>query len=290
MTTTAVTLPSGGFADSVYYGTQDSAGYLESNDGTAPSAADVDGAIMLQIVGLQDFPFAAEDPQTPSQRGNKGALARFVYPAAELPGSALAMGNSNYDFEALLTSQSVATIGGGKFIGRQGGAPTFKDMLLLAVGDAKSKNPGNAGGMWEGRLIYYVNAYPKGRDTFNDSAVPTYPSTVVANPSTVFPWGIAHSVAMGDNSFPYVDFTWPYKPILQRFTGDNAVVSWNLGQNIAEDSADNIVAFSAGVELTWVTGVPGAGEFGVTEGATDLLVEGTATVASGKLVALFGWS
>ncbi len=290
MTTTAVTLPSGGFADSVWYGTQDSAGYLESNDGTAPAAADVDGAIMLEIVGLQDFPFAAEDPQTPSQRGNKGSLARFVYPAAELPSAAMTFGSSDYTFEALVSSQSVATIGGGKFVGRQGGAPTFKDMLLLVVGDAKSKNPGNAGGMWEGRLIYYANVYSKGRNTFNDSAVPTYDNTVVSNPSTVFPWGIAHSVAMGDNSFPYVDFTWPYKPVIQRWTGDNAVVSWNLGQNIAEDSADNIVAFSAGVELTWVTGVPGAGEFGVTEGATDLLVEGTATVASGKLVALYGWS
>lgn len=290
MTTTAVTLPSGGFADSIWYGTQDSAGYLESNDGTAPAAADVDGATMLEIVGLQDFPFAAADPQTPSQRGNKGALARFIYPAAELPSAAMTFGSSDYTFEALVTSQLVATVGGGQFVGRQGGAPTFRDMLLLVVGDAKSLNPGNAGGMWEGRLIYYANVFSKGRNTFNDSAVPTYDNTVVSNPSTVFPWGIAHSVAMGDSEFPYVDFTWPYKPIIQRWTGDNAVVSWNLGQNIAEDSADNIVAFSAGTELTWVTGVPGAGEFGITEGATDLLVEGTASIASAKLVALYGWS
>lgn len=290
MTTSSVTIPSGGFADSVWYGTQDSAGYLESSTGTAPVAGNQDGQSMLQVVGLQDFPFAAADPQTPSQRGNKGALARFVYPAAELPASPLTLGASNYTFEALCISQAVDALGGGEFIGRQGGAPTFADMLLLVVADAKSKNSGNAGGMWEGRIIYYANVYSKGRNSFNDSSVPTYDNFVTANPSTVYPWGLAHSTGLGDSSFPYVDFTWPYKPIMQRWTGDNSETTYNLGQNIAEDSSNNIIVYEAGVAITWVTGVPSAGEFGITEDTTDTIVFGTAPAASAKVVALYGWS
>lgn len=290
MTTTAVTLPSGGFADSVWYAVQDSAGYIDSNTGTAPVAGNQDGHSMLQVFGLQDFPFAAADPQTPSQRGNKGALARFVYPAAELPSSTLTAGAANYSFEALAETKTVATYGGGKFIGHQGATITFRDLLLLVVGDAKSIESGNTGGMWEGRLIFYSNVYGKGRNSFNDSAVPTYDYTVTSNPSSVLPFGVTCTTAFGVASFPYVDFTWPYKPILHRWTGDGVETTYNLGKNIAEDSSDNIIVYVNGTAITWVTGVPGAGEFGVTEGATDTVVFGTAPAASAKVVALYGWS
>ena len=291
MTTTAVTVPSGGFADSIWYGVQDSAGYLDSNTGTAPVAGNQDGHSMLEIVGLQDFPFAASDPQTPTQRGNKGALARFVYPSAELPSSTLTAGAADYSFDALVATQAVGTYGGGKFVGRQGGAPTFRDILLLVVADAKSLESGNTGSMWEGRFVYYANIFSKGRNTFNDSAVPTYDYTVVNSaPSSYLPFGVAHSTAMGDTEFSYVDFTWPYKPILHRWTGDAAETDFNLGQNIAEDSSDNISVYVNGTAQTWVTGVPGAGEFGVTEAATDVVVLGTAPAASAKVVALYGWS
>lgn len=290
MTTTSVLVPSGGFADSIWYAVQDSAGYMDSNTGTAPAAGDQDGHSMLEVVGLQDFPFAASDPQTPTQRGNKGALARFVYPSAELPSSTLTTGASGYTFEALLTAQAVGAYGGGEFIGRQGGAPTFADILLLVVGDAESLDSGNTGTMWEGRFIYYCRIYPKGRNSFNDSAVPTYDYTVVANNSSTLPFGVTHATDMGDTNFPYVDFTWPYKPILHRWTGDNSETDFNLGQNIAEDSSDNIIVYVGGTAQTWVTGVPSAGEFGVTEGATDVVVFGTAPGSSAKAVALYGWS
>jgi hypothetical protein len=290
MATTSVEVAVGNYADSIWYAVMDSAGYMDSNTGTAPAAGSQTGHPMLQIVGLQDFPFAAVDPDTPTQRGDGGALARFINKSTELPGANMTFGASDYDFAALVVTDLVATIGGGSFVGRGGQNPTYRDMLILVVASAKSIETGNTGGMWEGRFIYNANVQAKGRTTFNDSALPTYDYTLVANRSTVFPWGLAHLGVLGDTDYSYVDFTWPYRPICERFTGDNIVTDYNLTKDIAEDSADNIVAYVAGVAQTWVTGVPGAGEIGVTEGTPDVLVFGTAPAAASKIVTMYGWS
>jgi len=66
--------------------------------------------------------------------------------------------------------------------------------------------------------------------------------------------------------------------------------------NIAEDSATNIAAFTddnAGTvtQLTWATGAPSDGEFGITEAATDLLVINAAQdgTSGDWLTVIYGW-
>lgn len=281
----------GNYAESIWYGTHDSSGYLVGNTLTAPAAASLPGAAMAQLTGLQDFPFAPVDADMPTQRGDSGALARFINRSTELPAATLTTGATDYDFDALCQALVVNGDGGGEFILRNPYNPTYADLVLLVVAQAKSIESANTGGMWEARLILSANAFPKGRNTFNDNALPAYEYNVVSNYATAFPWGHAFTdTDEGDTKAVFIDFTWPYRPILQRWTGDGAVVSWELAKNIAEDSADNIIVFVNGVASTWVTGAPGAGEFGITEAATDLLVFGTAPPASAKVVALYGWS
>jgi hypothetical protein len=291
MPTTAVSTYTGGFAKRVRYGTLDSAGYLESNDGTAPAAADQTGEEMLQIVGLQDFPFAPADPEVATQTGDQQSLASFIIGPRELPTASITFGAANFAFRALSQGLTDFAVGGGQFIGGQPKNPVYEDLLLLVVSQAKSLESGNLGSMWEGRYIFYCNVAVKGRNGYSDSGLPTYDHTLTANYSTTLPWGVAFADGThGDTEFVYVDFTWPYEPTLQRWTGDNIETDYNAAENIAEDSAENVIAYVNGTAQTWVTGVPGAGEFGITAATPDVIVFGTAPPASSKIVVQYGLS
>jgi hypothetical protein len=289
---TAVSKIVGGYAEGLYYGVVDSSGYLVGSTASAPAAGNQAGSAMAQLLGIKNFPFAPVDPDRPTQRGDAGALARFIHRPTELPESNMIFGASDYDFYALCQALAVLTLGGGKFVLGQAYNPTYADLVLLAFSQGKSQESASEGsGLWEARIILKTNIFPKGRTAFNDEALSEYEYALVSNYATAFPWGHAFSDAdEGDTKAAYVDFTWPYRPILQRWTGNNTETSFNLDKNIAEDSADNIVVFVNGTAQTWVTGAPGAGEFGITAGTPDVLVLGTAPASNAKVVALYGWN
>lgn len=291
MTTTSVTVSVGNYVDSLWYGTHDSSGYLVGGTATAPVAGDQDGSFMARLKGVQTFPFQPQAADRPNQPGDGGVLARFINKPTELPEADITMGASDYTFDALAESSAVVTLGGGRLINRQGYNPTFNDLIFLVTSPAKSIATGNEGSMWEGRLIYSVNAQARGRDAFDTGSLPTYGLSLVANFASSYPWGTAFVAGTdGDTQFVYSDFTWPYRPILGRFTLDGSETTFNLAYNIAEDSANNVVALLNGTALTWVTGAPSAGEFGITESTTDTLVLGGAGTTADKLVVLMGWS
>lgn len=289
---TEVTKSYGNYADSVFYWVRDSSGYFDSIDGTAPSAGDQDGALAQQLLGVQQFPFAPQDPDRPSQLGDGGVIGRFINKPTELPAPDWVFGVGDLTFEALVQSLSVVTIGGGKGVLTGAYTPTFRDMAFLATSPAKSKEDASLdASMWEALFVFNANVFPRGRDAFNTNSLPTYLYGAVANYATAYPWGKAFAAGTeGDTKGVGWRFTWPYRPVVQRWTGDNSETTFNLGKNIAEDSSDNIVVFVNGTEQTWVTGVPSAGEFGVTEAATDTIVLGTAPASSAKVVAMYGWS
>jgi len=291
MAVTGVTEHVGNYVDGLYYGTHDSSGYLVGSTTTAPVAGSQDGSMLARLQGVQSFPFGLLPAERPSQPGDGGVIARFLNRSTELPDATLTLGAANFDFDALAESSAVVTVGGGRFIGRQGYNPTYSDLILLCVAAAKSIESGNTGGMWEARLVYSANAQSRGRNSFDTGSLPSYEVDVIGNYASAYPWGTAFvSGTDGDDQFVVVDFTWPYRPILERWTGDGSETTFNLGQNIAEDSSDNIAVYGNGTALTWVTGVPSAGEFGVTESTTDTIVCGTAPASAAKVVALYGWS
>lgn len=285
---TDVTALVGGYAEGLYYGVVDSSGYLVGSTATAPVAGNQDGSEMGRVYGLQDFPFAPQPPDRPSQTGDGGVIARFLFKPRDLPEADMTFGADDYTFRALIQSLSVVSKGGGEFILGQPEDPTYRDMMLLAVAPSKDLS-GNS--IYEARFVLKANIQGQGRGSFNDSALGVYNYNMIANFSTAYPWGEAFVAGTdGDDKAVYVDFSWQYRPILHRYTGDGSETTFNLGQNIAEDSTTNVVAYVNGSAATWVTGVPSAGEFGITEGATDTIVFGTAPAASAKVCVLYGWS
>jgi hypothetical protein len=290
MATTSVKKAVGNYADSVYYGISDSAGYFAGATETPPPAGNADGSAMAQLLGVQNFPFQPVDADTPSQKGDGGVLARFINKPTELPESDLTFGAADFDFYALCQSVKVVTHGGGRFIPLQPFNPVYRDIMLLVVAPAKSKEATSLNsGLWEARFILKTNIQPKGRNAFNTDGLPTYGYKLVANYANAYPWGHPFSIAdEGDTQMVGFEFTWPYRPALQRWTGNGVLTSFNLAYALAEDSADNVVAAVDGVALTYAAGVPAAGQFGITQGTPDTVVFGTAPVSDGKIEVLYG--
>lgn len=282
----------GNYVDSCWYGVVDSSGYLVGGTATAPTAGSTTGAPMLQLTGVQNFPFAPLDPDRPTQLGDGGALARFINKPTELPQADASFGAGDKTFMALVQSMLIEDIGGGSFVMGQPKNPDFEDILFLVYSPAKSQDSGSLNtSVWECMLILKANVFPKGRNDFATNALPTYSYGMVANYAEAYPWGHAFTAGdEGDTEAAILYFDWPYRPIIERWTGDNTETSFNLTKNIAEDSATNIVVFVNGTAQTWVTGAPGAGEFGITAGTPDVLVLGTAPAAAAKIVAMYGWS
>jgi len=279
-------------AASVYYGAVDSTGYLIGSTATAPTAGNQTGSSMVQLEGVKNFPFVPNAPDRLNITGDDGAIAQFLWNPIELPTGDVTFAVSDQDFGALAESLLVHDIGGYSFLGIQPAAVTYQDLCLLVTAQAKSRTSGSVGSSgYYNYLIMKANAYYQGRDSFAERAEAAFIYNLIANKADVYPWGLAFSDANnGDTEFVVMEFTSSYRPMIQRWTGNNVEVTFNLSKNIADDAANNIAVYEAGVAITWVTGAPGAGQFGITEGATDTLVFGTAPVSGAKVVALYGWA
>lgn len=279
-------------AVSVYYAVRDSSGYMVGSTATAPTAGTQTASGMAQLEGIKNWPLQPQETERVYVTGDNGALGSFLFKPVQMPSGEVTFGAHDMDFAAVAMRQVVHNLGGGQFFGIQGENISYEDLMFLAFSDAKSLTTGSRhSSMYYCNLVLNAQAFYRGRDAFNERAEASFVYSLTANKSSVYPWGLAFSDANnGDTEFVILEFTWPYKPYMDRWTGNNTETTFNLTKNIALDSDDNIIAYVNGVAQTWVTGAPGAGEFGITEGATDTIVFGTAPANNAKVVALYGWS
>ncbi len=279
-------------AASVYYGAVDSTGYLIGSTASAPAAGDADGSSMAQLEGVKNFPFVPNAPDRLNITGDDGAIAQFLWNPIELPTGDATFAVSDMDFAALAMTTLVHDLGGYEFLGVQPANVTYQDLCLLVTAQAKSRTTATAGSsLFYNYLIMKANAYYQGRDAFAERAEAAFIYNLIANKSTNYPWGVAFTDGVnGDTEFVVMEFTSAYRPMIQRWTGNAVLDTFNLSKNIADDAANNIAVYVAATAQTWVTGAPGAGEFGITEGATDTLVLGSVPAGGAKVVALYGWS
>jgi len=279
-------------AASVYYGAVDSSGYLIGGTATAPDAGNANGSAMLQLEGVKNFPFSPNAPERMNITGDDGAIGQFLWNPIELPTGDTTFAVSDMTFAALAMNTLVHTVGGYEFLGIQPASVTYQDLCFLVTSQAKSRTSGSVGSsIFHNYLIMKANAYYQGRDVFAERGEAAWVYNLIANKADRYPWGLAFSDASnGDVEFVVMEFTSAYRPIIQRWTGNNVLDTFNLAKNIAEDSASNIAVYVDGVAQTWAAGAPTAGQFGITEDTTDELVLGTVPGAAAKIVALYGWA
>lgn len=287
---TNVKKTSGNYVDNAYAFVVDSSGNMVGSTATAPTAGDQDGSAMYRVTGVKDFPFQPTQSDRPTQLGDGGALVRFVNKSTELPEGVLSFGARDLTFTALLETLVTRDVAGGTFLGRNPKSPTFRDIGWVVQSPAKALDTGQAISHWEGVIVYNTNGTARGRNSYNTNSLPDYNYDIVGNFAAQYPWGVSFSASLdGDTEFVFSEFTWPYRLMMQRYTGDGIETDFNLAHTLAADSADNIAVYVNGTAITWVTGVPGAGEFGADAG-TGVITLGTAPASSAVVVVLYGFT
>lgn len=284
-----VTATTGNYVDSVYYAVVDSSGYVIGPTSTAPVAGNDAGTTLTRLLGVQNFPFSVVDSDRPTQKGDGGAIARFVNKPTDLPEAQATFGAWDLTFAALAQGMKVATVGGGSFMMGQPLSPTAADLMFVVQAPAKSTVTATLGSAtFEGLIILKANVQPRGRDSFQTDSLPTYQYSMIGNYASAYPWGHAFTAAdEGDTECAILYFTWPYRLMIDRFTLDGTEVTYTLNHQLAEDSAENVNVFINGTAQTWAASGAGAGEFS-TDTATNIITLGGAGTTAHKMVVLYG--
>ncbi len=277
--------------EAVLWGLRDSNGYLLGSSPTAPAAGNQDGSGMLQLFGAKNFPFQPNDPDRPNQIADGGLYHTFINNPTDTPSSNLTFAADDKDFRALVQSLSVVDKAGGSFVMVQPRTPSYRNLFFMAYAPADSDDPDNAygQGMYDGVLVLNSKIFPKGGDGYSSDGLPTYGYGMVTNYGLKYPWGHAFAVAdEGSEASIALDFSWPYRPLIWRWTLDGTQTTFNLPQQLAEDSADNLLVAVNGTELDWIASTPGASAFEADTTANTLTL-GDAGTSGDVLVAMFGW-
>lgn len=289
-----VSLHSGNYVRSVFYGVKEN-GLLLGSTATAPTAGDQDGSIMAQLRWVKNWPLQPVSSDRPNQLGDGGVAKRFINRPNELPSDTATFGAADKTFQALCQSMIKRNVGGGQFVPVQPKSPTYRDFFFMVQAPSQSDETASLDEeMWEGTIYLGCKVDPKGRTGYSTNGLPDYAYDIVTNYGARHIWGEALVAGTdGDTEMVAVDFTWPYQLIFQRFTLDGTETTFNLGKQLAEDSADNIVVFrySSGTvtELTWIAATPGATEFEADTSANTLTL-GAGGTSGDSLVVGFGFS
>jgi hypothetical protein len=268
-------------------------GAMVSGVFTGPTATPPDAGVTQDMSGLtrlyniQEFPFVPEAPDIVQVPGDDGVAAQFQFNATALPNGVMTLGSNDDDFQALAMGLVTDAEGDAQFMLINNTNVVYQDLILVSVSQAKDRATGAA--HYFGYLALNVNAFYLGHAGLSGRTDGSFQYQISGNKATKYPWGVSFTdVINGDTEAVVVQYSKPYRPMLDVSEGDGIVTDFNLSQAIAADTANNVQAWVAGVAQTWVTGVPGAGEFGITEATPDVCVFGTAPADSATVHVFYG--
>lgn len=277
--------------EAVYYGIRDANGYLSGSTATAPTAGDQAGDGMLELLGAKNFPFQPSDPEILNQIAGGGAYHQFINNPTEMPSGDPTFASDDMIFRALVQSLSVVDKAGGSFVMNQPATPSYRNLFFMAYAPVDSDDPDNAygQGLYAGTIVLNAKTVPRGRLGYSAEGLPDYGYRMITNYGQAYPWGHAFTVAdEGSEKTISLDFTWPYRPHIWRWTLDGIETTFTLPKQLAEDSADNLLVAVNGTELTWIAATAGATEFEADIVANTITI-GAAGTSGDKLVAMYGW-
>jgi hypothetical protein len=278
-----------GGLEHILYGVIDGTGYCQGSGASALSAGTQALSGLAELKKVKNFPFTPTEPGRTFVTGGGGVVSQYLYKPIELPSTEAEFAVNDHNFAALAMTQVVQDLGGFSLLGIQPGEVTYRDIMFLTCSQAKSQDTGsiNTSGFY-GHIILKTNCYYRGPSNNAERENKSFLYSIAANSSDRYPWGTAFTAVLnGDTEYAAFEWSFPYKPMLDSGVGDNSRVEYTLTHTPAADDANTILAFVDGVAKTWVTGAPGAGEFGVT---TTALTFGTAPGTNAKINILYGVS
>jgi hypothetical protein len=254
MTVNLKKLISGGF-ERLYYGPMDTAGFLIGATGTAPANGNTNGSGMAKLDGVKTSNVTVPPGENKTQTGDDQGLGSILFPSVEYPAFDLEVGTMDLDFDALAQGTKVHNDGDTSFGSLQPSDPDYADMCLVLLRRAKGRATGSIGNAhWEGSILPRCTIQPLGGDGYKERELVTYKYRVIANPASLYPWGLAFGETNnGTTSMPIIPLTAEYRVHIQRFSGDGTQDDFILDYTPAAASAAKVRVYVNGVKLVYST-------------------------------------
>lgn len=277
--------------DSVWYGKRNASGLFVGSDLALPVAGSATGSAMKQLRGVKTWPLNLQESERVTATGDNGPIATRQFLPIELPSGAPTFSVADLEFAAIAAGIKLREFAGGTFLGMQPDQLTFQDMVILNVTVGTSQDEETLGStVYTGEIYPAVQVFYSGHSGRTERQAADFVYNLTAQKANQYPWGVLFTLA--DDGFlraPAVQFHWPAPPMIEMWVGNGAQDEFDLTYRLSENSADHIAVFVEGAELTWVEGVPSAGQFAVTIGeGKDSITLGTVPDEDEMPQALYG--
>lgn len=203
----------------------DTNGFMTAWDGTTTSGATASG--MRQFLGIKTANPAVVEPDFPQITGDDGAIGRIAFPANETPQWTMDVAINDLQTNAYLQSTTVHAVGEAYLNAFNPLDPSYPDICIIY--NAKAKNSPTNTSAWTGMIFPACNAVPLHRDQFQERTPAVYRYKVLANPASVYPWGVTITEAIAGSTSPVgFEFQSDNPILMHRLTGDGSTTTFNL--------------------------------------------------------------
>lgn len=164
-----------------------SAGFIAGPTGILVAGAA--GAAAGRIRAVKTMDLNVPDPEQTNISGDNAFQGAFIWSPSQAPGFTIEAAINNPTYNAIFQQTNVVTKGEVKIGALMPAAPSYPDVCIIAVSNAKSKDTGQTGlSKFTGVIIPKANIIPLGRAGFNERGEATYRFRVVVNMSDAYPW------------------------------------------------------------------------------------------------------
>jgi hypothetical protein len=177
--------------DTIFYGLNDSTGFLQGSTTSAPAAGNQNGSGMARLTGAKTAPITVPESEQQFATGDDIVLAAFLFSAASLPAGVIEGAVNDLTLQALTQGTLVEDINDIAMGVLMPDAPDYVDMCLILQRQAKSYQSGSIGAKQvEGVIVMSTNITPLGSDSYTERQVATQRYGFVINPSDRMPFGL----------------------------------------------------------------------------------------------------
>ena len=203
----------------------DTRGHMTAYDATVTQGATASG--MRQFVGIKSANPAPVEPEFPLITGDDGPIGRIDFGTNETPNWIMELAVSDLQADAYLQGTTLHTVGQAYFNAYQPLDAVYPDICIIY--NAKAKNHPTSTKAWRSILFPICTAIPLDRDAYTERAPAVFRYKLLANPSTLYPWGVTITEATAGTAQTIGFVVQADNPILMhRLTGDNSTTVWNL--------------------------------------------------------------
>lgn len=246
-------------------------GYFAGWAGLTAASTPNTHSSLYKFAGVQALPLGLNEQVSKSINGDDGIVATFNFPSTDPVSATLEMGVEDLDVAAKVAGMTNYALGEWTMSALGGTITTKQAMIALNVRKAIALDSSNNGVQgYVNELWYNLTLDPLDDEGRSHQTEGKFRYAVVANPSTVLPWGVTNLVAHGATERYFSRFFTPNRFALEVHIGNNSNADIPLTYtpistaktkafNGATGGALTVSSVSTGAKTATVSAAPASG-------------------------------